>query len=379
MTDDVAESLCDAVIAGDVGATRAILAEYPELLKSRCRESLPWLTVAARRPSSAMVKLLIDLAFDVNDEGIGPSAPSWPLVGAVDRDLVENARLLLEHGANPNVGRVVIGAIVGTHRHSLELVQLLHQYGADLHQVYTNELTGGTMNALGEAVRWGKQDVAEYLRAQGCVMPPSEQLPQRRDDLDAEVVAYFEEHFGPVRREAILEVVPTEPRVAVRIIPPDSNRRYVTLFSTGMSSHAMDVPSGKEEFRFGEVFIQLPGDWNYSDLHNPEHGWPIAWLRSVAQYSHQGKRGLEGATVIANGNPPQPLGPDAAFTALLLLAERRFISRDGRTIQLYRMTPLYTEELNLERREGTAALMRAFDELGIPFVFDLHRTNVALV
>ena len=82
-------------------------------------------------------------------------------------------------------------------------------------------------------------------------------------------------------------------------------------------------------------------------------------------------------TIIANEDPPQPLAPDTRLTSLLLLAEKSFISRDGRTIQLYRVTPLYTEERDLEIREGIGALLCTFDSHNVPFVVDLKRPSVA--
>jgi hypothetical protein len=40
--------------------------------------------------------------------------------------------------------------------------------------------------------------------------------------------------------------------------------------------------------------------------------------------------------------------------------------------------PLYQEELELKLREGTEALLEAFDAHGITDRIDPHRTNVAL-
>jgi hypothetical protein len=61
---------------------------------------------------------------------------------------------------------------------------------------------------------------------------------------------------------------------------------------------------------------------------------------------------------------------------MLLLALKRFVRRDGQTVQLYQMTPLYTEERNLELREGIGGLMQAFDRHHVPFVVDVNRPNV---
>jgi hypothetical protein len=59
------------------------------------------------------------------------------------------------------------------------------------------------------------------------------------------------------------------------------------------------------------------------------------------------------------------------------MAEREVAGPDGQTIQLYRLTPVYPEERDLERREGLPALLRAFDKHDVPFIVDLNRKNVA--
>src|SRR5439155_26347202 len=122
---------------------------------------------------------------------------------------------------------------------------------------------------------------------------------------------------------------------------------------------------------------QLPANWPHTDLEDPEHSWPADWLRSTAQYPHLNDTWLGGpVTIIANEEPPQPLAPNTQFTCLLLLALSSFVRRDGRKVQIYRMVPLYTEERNLEIREGIAALMHAFDEFGVPFIVNLERPNI---
>lgn len=80
---------------------------------------------------------------------------------------------MLEHGADPNHGRTVFRALIGEKKNSLEVVQLLEKHGVDLHRVFENELSKEhePMNALSMAIACGKQDVAEYLRSKGVVLP----------------------------------------------------------------------------------------------------------------------------------------------------------------------------------------------------------------
>ncbi len=55
-----------------------------------------------------------------------------------------------------------------------------------------------------------------------------------------------------------------------------------------------------------------------------------------------------------------------------------FTTDDGRTIQIYRLLPLYSEERALEMSQGVAELMRRFDKHDISTTVDLKRVNVAL-
>lgn len=192
------------------------------------------------------------------------------------------------------------------------------------------------------------------------------------------IVAYFEDYFGPVDKRALIEIVPTEPPIAVHVISPAGDRQHITLFTTGMSSRPMNVPEGEDEWKYAELFIQLPGDWNYAELGDPNLGWPILRLRSLAKYPHQIGTWLGGpVTVVSNEDPPEPIAPNARFDSLLLLAEHQVKADDGRIINLYRMTPLYPEERALEASEGIKALMLAFDRDSVPFIVDLKRRNVA--
>ena len=81
-------------------------------------------------------------------------------------------------------------------------------------------------------------------------------------------------------------------------------------------------------------------------------------------------------TVIDNEDPPQPLGPGVKYTSWLLLAEQSFKRTDGREVQLYRLTPIYRDERDLERRSGPPALLRAFDRFSVPLIVDMNRPSV---
>jgi hypothetical protein len=379
--DDLEGVILSGLSDNDVAGVRRLLTKHPEY-KDGIDEDDSWLTDAAGEGQIEMVKMLLDLGADVNRATWKGSRTA--LSGAIHNGHLDMARLLLSRGADPNLGRPLIGGInVEPEELALEFVKLLVEHGADVNRVFP---WFGDWDVTFTPLEWAetneKKAIAAYLRSKGAV--PREPKPATASgpkSLSEQIVAYFAEHFGPVQAQALIEIVPEGPPIAIHVIPPAEDRKHLTLFTTGMSEQPMTVPEGSEDFRFGELYIQLPAPWPLTKkaLAKDEHAWPIHWLRWIAKYPHLEETWLGGpATIIANGDPPQPLAPRLPFTSLLLLVDRHLVSADGRTIHFYRLMPLYTEERALEMAEGIGALLRAFDQFSVPFIVDLARPNVAL-
>jgi hypothetical protein len=373
------QRLYSAVWSGDVELVKTILSQYPEL-KIEDGSDDTWLDEAARAGQIKVAKALLDLGFNVNSCRMPEEGT--PLNHAIHGKHLDMAQFLLSRGADPKIGRTLIAAInIESEELGLEFVKVLVEHGAEVNRVFPwfgdDKVT---FTPYTWALQNEKKEIADYLRFKGAVAPGENPRKTAPRNLSEEIVAYFEEQFGPVQAQALIEIVPTEPPIAVHVIRPGKGRNHVTLFTTGMSERAMRVPKGSEDYRFAELFIQLPAKWPLTReaLADPNYGWPIHWLRSSAKYPHENKTWLGGpVTIIANGDPPERLAPKIKFTCMLLLAEKDFVSRAGRTIQFYRMMPLYTEERDLELSSGSAALMQAFDRCNVPFVVDLKRRNIA--
>lgn len=76
-----------------------------DLVNHRSQAYPPALVRAAKNPDSSILKSLLSLSF--TDRSFAPSAVPWwegnsPLRGAVRAGALENVRLLLDHGADPN-------------------------------------------------------------------------------------------------------------------------------------------------------------------------------------------------------------------------------------------------------------------------------------
>lgn len=378
-------AMADAMDEGDLREFCRLGELYPhERDDPKNREY--WFFAAAKKPHIQFMELFLKEGMDVNmRESTKPH--DTVISDAVMFKQLEMARFLLARGADPNVGRPIITAIgIKDEALALEFVKLLVEHGANVNELF--DFYGDRDHPF-TALDWAsrKPAIAAYLKSHGAKTSdellgksasPKKEKPAG-GSLSERIVAYFEEHFGPVDQRSLVEIVPTEPPISVHVVPPSPERRgHVTLFTTGMSAMPMTVPPGEEEWQYAELFIQLPGDWKFKDLGDPNFGWPIHRLRSLAKYPHQLGTWLGGpVTIISNDDPPQPLAPNVRFDSLLLLAEHRLAAEDGRIINIYRMSPLYPEERALEARSGIAALMQAFDRHSIPFIVDLKRKNVA--
>lgn len=118
----------------------------------------PVLSLAVRLSLTDMAKLLIDAGADINK--VSDDRHYSPLMDAVQIGHIENAALLLQHGANPNLqsedGQTALILAVG--RQDKELVQLLMRYGAS--PDITDKLG---MNAVKYAGVFGNQEIIKLL------------------------------------------------------------------------------------------------------------------------------------------------------------------------------------------------------------------------
>ncbi len=298
-------------------------------------------------------------------------------MSSVARGHFEAAKYLLSRGASALYGRLLIDAI-NAEQNSLELVKLLVEHGADINREYP---FGGDDGPIFNAVSWaqvmGKQEIVDYLISKGGKAP--EVKPRAPTTRDQEVIEFFAKHFGPVHPLALRDIVPRAPAIAIHRIPASDERPYQTLFTTGMSSRRMIPPIDNDEtakFCYAELFIQLPADWplDLDSLADPDRSWPVRWLRFIGTYPHQAGEWLGGPiAIVPNGEPLAPFAPNSPFTSILLVAERNFLSREGLTIQLYRLTPIFTEEREFEKREGMEALFKAFTRKKVSMVVNVNR------
>jgi hypothetical protein len=373
------------------------LGNFRKLLAETRRTILDF---ALRFKNYPIARYLIELGEDVNE----PSEKTFPLEQAIHDDQLTMAKFLIDHGADPNLGRTLFAAIRNEGGKGLEMMKLLVAHGVDVNQVFQifddpNNLKTALDWAGGETTEFGK-----YLRSVGAktadeitaekrqgttaqaksgTAKPTKATPSAAPTLPVhhrEIAKFFVTQFGRIQRNSINEIVHGDPSITIYVIPPNEKANCVTLFTAGMSAQPMNTPPHANVFRFAELFLQLPADWPMTSaaLTQPDHGWPIEWLRNLARFPFHNNTWIGGVSAtFGNESAKDVLAPNNRFTGMFAFAEHRFQRQsDGANVMLYRLIPLFWEEIQLERKQGVPALMRAFDKHQIGFVIDSQRINV---
>jgi hypothetical protein len=279
-----------------------------------------------------------------------------------------------------------------------EIAKLLLAAGIDAHVVYRS-VTGKLKNALSFAQERGETEIADLLIKAGCRLPiegvdkpvwePEEievHEPTVEDKAHEQIKLLMSELFGPVDPLALQEIVPVDSdvHVAINVIRPNDRDPHLTLFTTGMSDRALEVPKGQEEYQYAELLMRLPGAWP----HPRDRGagddtfWPFEWLRKVAYYPHLNETWLGGAmTIISSDDPPVPLGPNTKQTCLLLLANfmdwSPIVVEGDKKVRIYTVIPIFTEERDFEIKHGIKPLFERLQKRGYLDAVNVARKSVA--
>jgi hypothetical protein len=366
--------------ADDLAGLDRLLTDHPELVASHERAAY-LMHGAARGGRTAVVALLVRHGVDINIHET-PKVPNRPIDTAAGQGYRDMVRWLVEHGAEINYGfgggPVYCYALaLAVQEGDLDMVRLLVDKGALLN---VRDRVGKT--PLSWAIAYKRRDIEAYLRSQGALEahqlppPPPEPPPESRDAF----LDYVDNVWGgePEPRSWLPAAVDAAD-VAVRVAFCGD---LACVFTRGMSDRPMNVPPGNEAYQYAELVVYLHS-WPYdaASWQRPEYAWPVQWLRRLARYPAESGSWLGGkVAVIANGEPPRPLGPGTDLTCWLLLADKEPLARveaeDGRSMVFYTLIPITTAERDYEKTYGTEALLRKFAERDVPDWVVPHRQSV---
>jgi uncharacterized protein len=374
MTEANDKLLYDAIVAGNVDGTLALLSAHPDWRNSELPFKESWLHVAAGKHSEAMVVALIDAGFDPN---AADDSGDTPLFIACHEGRLGNVSALLNRGADVNAAdengaTPLVAACVSGH---LPVVKLLVERGAKLDVLYGRQMKTAVMGAR----EFGHTEIADYLLSKGApeFTPEGVEIPEDEED---EVKLHVEDHFGEVNEAALTEIVGG---LQVMVSPADEHFPYLTLVTNGISRSALNVPPGAEEYQYAELVMHLPPDWPLDDasLADSRYMWPIDLLRSIAHLPEEMDTWYGDAPiVVVNGDPPEPYHPSVEFTSTMLARDTSMppLERsDGTIVHFYTLTTLYDQERKYELKHGWQALADLFMQAQWNPVIDPQRPNLA--
>ena len=383
------ELIYQAINADDLEEIRRVCTAHPVELHCNPGVADSWLHYAVNKNKSAIADLFIELGIDVNFRqrlSDGSISETTPITGAAAKGHYEMVRHLLKRGANPNYGQVLISAMLPkAEPYSFDLVKLLVDHGVDVNMCWRfgDPVKGPIFNALSWAVDGGREDIAGYLRSHGAIMPTENSLVNEKTAIEA-FVDFFEKTFDTPKPLVLTEIVAaTDPTTMVyRATSKDRNAKI--LFAPVLKRTESKNTNGVRDPILAGLFIELPINWplDVKDLADPNIRWPIEWLRKLATYLGHSEEDLnKSISIVANGEPPEPLAPGARLAGLMLVANYGGIGPaqlgPDNSITVFTILPLYKEEIDLERTHGLPELFRRLDQFGITTRFDPERTNVA--
>lgn len=345
--------------SNDIEKIRCHLNLSPDLVKSKSWQEVA-MNAAAGRGNVPLLELLTSYGIDVNILYC-----DIPIIdSAISNNQFQAVRWLVNNGTNLNrciqgkraYSSALESAIING---NMAIVQLLVEAGAMINGIGPRGMT---------PLDWarGSEEIAAYLRSRGGVS--ARELPGYKPPVDkGPIITRIEQCYGPVHEFAWQYLLPDGIPIAVRCAW-NSQQRYGALFTEGMSKQPMNVPEGKELFRYAELMLTMD-DWpaNPSDWNTPEWNWPIHWLQQLSQLPFQSDTWLdEPVGIISNGDPHAPLGPNTQMTTWLLISNKdpidEFIMPDGKHICFYTLMPIYTEECEYALEHGVVELLRLFEQ-----------------
>jgi Suppressor of fused protein (SUFU) len=197
---------------------------------------------------------------------------------------------------------------------------------------------------------------------------------------------HIEKHIGKI--ETVMHELASDlVHIDVHVVEPTAERNFYTLITSGMSDLPMTVPDGAEEFRFAELLICLPANWDipkvYDTMTDEGHWWPIRCLKHLARFPHEYDTWLSESHTVPNGDPPEPFAGNTQLCCALLAPPllfgdgfRSLEISESKTVNFYALLPIYKEEMEFKLKRGGEKLYERFDREGVNELLDINRRNV---
>lgn len=198
-----------------------------------------------------------------------------------------------------------------------------------------------------------------------------------------EAISEHLDEFLDGERVEYHEIISDVVHVDILHINPSERFPFHTLVTSGMSELPMNAPESAQSFRRAELLMHLPPEWPLSTeaFEDPNHYWPIEWLKTLARYPHEHETFLAGGHTIASGSPGETL-ENTPFNGFILwlpnyLPEDFFALEleDETLIAFWQVIPIYQDEMELVQKKGAHALMDQLVLAGGAGPVNIHRPS----
>lgn len=178
------------------------------------------------------------------------------------------------------------------------------------------------------------------------------------------------------------EIVSPTVHVDVHLVPPNRDRNFNVLVTSGMSDKPMNSPF--PDARFAELVVLLPPEWklDQASFEDENNYWPIRQLKGIARFPHEFNTWIWATHTIPNGDPPEPYAPNTSFACIFLYYPvslpydfHKLKVNEEKEISFLAIIPIYIDEMEFKLKNGLGSLMEKFDAKGVTEVIDISRPS----
>ena len=221
------------------------------------------------------------------------------------------------------------------------------------------------------------QDCEKYLQEEAAFesdwkereeLIRQETTPPADDDILGHVKKHIDQYFGTFTQILSVDGKPDLP-IQIILIPPRLEHDYYTLVTLGLSRHRMKFPEERQDEKLerAELLINLPRYWKLTESGCKEDrwSWPIQMMLSIVRFAlNDPEVGLESRTTLMEGDDGIPFAENTELRGKILLwpgpfGQDAFACRlpSGEEVNFYQVIPLYREEIQFKRENGSDALL----------------------
>jgi hypothetical protein len=204
-----------------------------------------------------------------------------------------------------------------------------------------------------------------------------------------EIANQFEKHIeryiGPIQG-VFRQTQPSEIPIDLYCVAPTLDRNFYTFITSGMSRFPMNVPTELSRYRFAELMLCLPPEWELNSQ-DPNDSWPIDWLKRLARIPHEQQTFLLPGTTIPNGMPARPFAENTELCCALIsfpetIDDEQFFylpMNEEEGIYFFTFVPIYQEEFEIKQKFGARELLNRLGDYLVDELLDVERVNVGLL